>query len=226
MKKTNLDEIRLLTKSLFMAVPLNEEMCGIAVHPFISTVFDYDGKELVDLRDAENFRKCRDRYFKAIDGGDLTRIYMLVRTAWKLTWFKFVKDHLSVEDYAKYLEDCWVSEENPNMDVNVSIRESIGYFKKAKKEYLMTPEDYEYYTNIPNKIKVWRGVAEGRVKLGLSWTDDKSKAEWFMNRFGSKGYLLEVVVDKKDILAYFNSRNEKEVVVDVLRVKNKIKKVS
>ena len=76
----------------------------------------------------------------------------------------------------------------------------------------MTKDDYEYYKNLPDKIKIYRGVAKGRNPKGISYTDKKETAEWFMNRFGKDGYLIEKEVDKKDIAAYFNTRGEKEIV--------------
>ena len=224
MTDTNLKEVRNIGKILFDAVELKDVGYGIVQHPYLSTLTDFDveSKEILDLREEENFKKCRDKYIKLIDESDLLRCYMLIRTPWKLTWFKYVNEYLSEEDFGHFLEDCWISEENPNMDCNVSVRESIKYFKKAKKEFLMVEEDYKYFKNLPEELTVWRGVSPGRVKLGLSWTDNKEKASWFMNRFG-EGFLLEAKVNKKDVLAYFNTRDEKELVIDVFKIKNNIR---
>ena len=58
---------------------------------------------------------------------------------------------------------------------------------------------------------------------GLSWTIDKSVAEWFARRFGHDGdkcYVFTGTINKKDIFALFSSRNEKEVVCDYRKIKN------
>lgn len=72
------------------------------------------------------------------------------------------------------------------------------------------------------KITIYRGVAQGRVKIGLSWTDDLDQAKWFQHRFGEGNTLLQLNVQKKDIIAYFNTRNEKEILLDVLKYKKQI----
>ena len=44
---------------------------------------------------------------------------------------------------------------------------------------------------------------------------DYDKAEWFANRFGEEdGTVYEAEIEKAHILAYFNRRNESEVIVD------------
>lgn len=48
----------------------------------------------------------------------------------------------------------------------------------------------------------------------LSWTLDRETAEWFAHRFGEEGTVYEAQIPKKYILAFFNGRNESEVVVD------------
>ena len=40
------------------------------------------------------------------------------------------------------------------------------------------------------------------------------KAKWFAERWGKRGTIYSAVIDKKDILAYFDSKSEDEVVVD------------
>ncbi len=53
----------------------------------------------------------------------------------------------------------------------------------------------------------------------MSWTLDRNKAVWFAQRYSvltelGAPKLAEATVRKRDILAYFNGRKEKEVVVD------------
>ena len=77
----------------------------------------------------------------------------------------------------------------------------------------MNPSEYGKLWNMPPRFKVYRGAS----KDGYSWTLSKQKAEWFVERnkyFGDKdAYLMEKVVDKKDVFAYINGRKEKEVII-------------
>ena len=43
---------------------------------------------------------------------------------------------------------------------------------------------------------------------------DRDTAEWFAHRFGEEGTVYEAQISKEHILAFFNGRNESEVVVD------------
>lgn len=73
-----------------------------------------------------------------------------------------------------------------------------------------------------NSVTIYRGVKVNNYR-GLSWTVDKGVAEWFARRFGHDGdkcYVFTGTIKKKDILALFSSRNEKEVVCDYRKIKN------
>ena len=48
----------------------------------------------------------------------------------------------------------------------------------------------------------------------LSWTLDKKTAEWFATRFSEHGYVYQAKIHKEDVFAFFNDRNEQEIVLD------------
>lgn len=204
----------------------------ITIHPFLESPFWFEKMHIdkvqgmdssYDLTNPEIYEKWLEAFQQRLDKIDnLSYIYMLWRSSWKMTFMKFCGPYLSEKDYATYLAESWIDEENPNMDANVSISESIKMFKKCKKEDLMCEEDLNYYKSLPDQLTVYRGVAQGRVKIGLSWTDDLDQAKWFQHRFGEENTLLQLNVQKKDIIAYFNTRNEKEILLDVLKYKKQI----
>ena len=90
--------------------------------------------------------------------------------------------------------------------------------------YVQDKEEYEYYCELPDMIEVYRGVAVGRAKEdGLSWTCNRKTAEWFANRFNysdNKGYIIKGVIDKADVFAYFNGRNEDEICCNSSKVRD------
>lgn len=249
MKNTNLDEIkdntkavaRCVTPSLVDGIPL------LASHPFLeSNIWGErlcslsqgllnvtDGDKLLDEFDLTNpktYEEWCKEFDKRVDKcSTLYELYMLYRDPYKLTFMKFNGDFMSNRDFANFLADAWVTEENPNMDMNVSRRESISYFRKAVKCYLMTNEDYTYYHNLPDEFDVYRGVGKRRIELGLSWTDCREKAEWFMNRWNGKAgeekKLLKAHIKRENVLAYFNTRGEREIVTDVFAIKDKIERI-
>lgn len=93
----------------------------------------------------------------------------------------------------------------------------IGYFLHDEVRDFFIPkfELENIKTNIKfdinGKITVYRGVNKYNLKNGCSYTLDKSKAEWFANRYGDGGYVIEKEITVDDIVFYDNSRKEQEV---------------
>lgn len=254
---TNLLEIRNTTKALARCVKPELVSIGFPIlnsHPFLETsiwyekmIKDSNGVENVYMsaneKDVEKYSFTNPevyaewlKYFdRQVDSAkNLARIYMMYRDPYKLAFMKFNEEYMNKKHFAEYLADAWVTEDNPNMDINVPPEESVKMFQRAEKKWLMEKDDYEYYQNLPEKIEVFRGVSVGRLKYGLSWTDDYEKAEWFRNRFENIGQrkngenkcmMLKAIVDKKDVLAYFNTRNEKELVVNVFNIMDRIEEI-
>ena len=81
---------------------------------------------------------------------------------------------------------------------------------------------------LTNGITVYRGVNQGGKPSGLSWTTDKEKAEWFANRWSNFGvkdgevYVM-LITDPSCVLAYFSDRNESEVIIDTIKIKDWVK---
>ena len=237
MKETDLEKVREVTILLARAVSVEpDERFGFIVqHPFTNSIMvsDFtDRSKILNLLEEKDSEKWLNGLSEYIRKCDIPTILCFLNNPWCLTWLDFVKDYLSDKDFAELLAHSWVTEENPNMDANVKIPKLIKWFKKADKKYLMEDEDLEYYNNLPETLTLYRGVSVGRVDKGLSWTDSKEKAEWFQHRFenwdtdnGKKGHLLTVTCPKKYALAYFNTRNEQEVVLDVMAVKNLVRNV-
>ena len=67
---------------------------------------------------------------------------------------------------------------------------------------------------MPQSITVYRGSShsEEAARNGLSWTINRDRAVWFANRFTKNGYLATGQLNKADIWAFFDGRDEYEVV--------------
>ena len=172
----------------------------------------------------EKFEKLKDHMRESIINGNLDTIFARILAKYHLAFLKFAKPYMSKKDFDTYLGYSWVFSENPNQDANVDIPTLIKWFKSANPKHLMDKEEYEYYCELPNVIEVYRGVAVGRAKEdGLSWTCNRKTAEWFANRFNysdNKGYIIKGVIDKADVFAYFNGRNEDEICCNSSKVRD------
>lgn len=217
--ETNLNKIK-ETAKLFLHLPIQyDEVISPLLHvyhPFIHSCVLYIDGEYFDI--ISNPEKLNDyiKYMeKQIDDSDLVKVYMLVKKAYRLSFLKYCEPYLSEKDLAEYFADAWVSSENPNQDANCPIHYLVKMFKKCDKKHLMTEEDYKVYESLPDIFPIYRGVAVGRNPKGLSWTQNKKTAQWFAHRFDKKdkkGYTQKAMAKKEDVLAYFNTRGEDEIV--------------
>ena len=226
LKKSNLDEVKsIATLFLYQDIEETDFSPIVVIHPiFESGIISImkDGKpEFINITESSNNLLLVQKEWEnnIMKQDSVYDVYMIIRKSYRLTFLKFVKDYLSKKDMSELLAHAWVSSENPNQDTNVSLETAVQWFREADKKVLMTKEDYAYYQSLPQTITAYRGVAEGRNPKGLSWTCNRKTAEWFANRFsrGNKGgYVQTVTVDKSCVLAYFNTRNEDELVLDIL----------
>ncbi len=191
-------------------------------HPFFNSEIMYsrNGKCLNVFKQAD-LVELKNLYTEMILTGDIYRILSLLQVKYHLVFLKYIKDYLTLQEFSQLFGYMWVNSENPNQDVNVSVPTLKRWFRECDKTVLMEKDDLKYYHSLPQLVQVYRGVAVGRNPKGLSYTPNKEKAEWFAHRFdqtGSVGYVISGCVHREDILAYFNTRREDELVVDEKRV--------
>lgn len=214
--------------ALMYAVPItpNKEFPFICSHPFttstVTAIKDEKGEiKMVNLveseEDKEAFLKSRAEVIKNSDFIHI--LYALIEKPYKMFYLKCCKKYLSNEEFSDCLREVWVLVENPNDDVNVPLREIAKWFETADKKSLMVEEDYKVYSNLPDEFDIYRGVSVGRNPKGFSWTRSLKVATWFANRFG-KGYVQKAHIRKEEVLAYFNTRNEDEYIVNSFNLTN------
>lgn len=222
-KKTNLEAVKEVAVSfLHFAVDETPLSPLIVNHPIFETgIVDLkNGNEckMTDILTPDGFAEATEQYEQIINACENAyHVFLVVRKSYRLTFLKFTEPYLSLEDFSNILAYAWVSSENPNQYTNCNLRLLIKWFKKADKRTLMEDTDYAIYTNLPDEFTVYRGVGVGRNPKGLSWTRSYNKAVWFANRFnrdGKTGYVQGAVIKRDKVLAYFNTRNEDEIVAN------------
>jgi hypothetical protein len=79
---------------------------------------------------------------------------------------------------------------------------------------------------MPDQIKIWRGCGTPNGVRGLSWTSLKKQAEFFAEyacggrrgfvtgQAGAEPLVVSAVCRRSDVLAFFDERNESELVVN------------
>lgn len=203
----------------------------IVIHPYFTDRImakykdDGQGIESFDILECpDKFEHLKKHIRDSITNGDIDTIFARMLPKYYLTFLKFSKSYMSKNDFERYLAYSWVMAENPNQDINVDISTLIKWFRSADRKNIMEDDELEYYNSLPDTVTIYRGIAIGRAEQnGLSWTCNRKTAEWFANRFNigdEKGYVLKGVIDKKDIFAYFNGRDEDEICCNSHKVRD------
>lgn len=96
-------------------------------------------------------------------------------------------------------------------EVWAEVRDSVD-----GRRQVIHPDDREAFDALPDLLTVYRGFQrdEGGEEYGWSWSLSRETAEWFARR-RSNGVpmIATMTVNKSDVLAYFNDRNEAEIVL-------------
>ena len=222
-EKTDLDGVKFVAKQLVMIdIHLTEYSPIVVQHPFTSSGIaatpSKDGLRLLDITKSEEDLRTWQGYMKGLidNAKSAYEIYMMVNKPYGLTFLSLSEHHMSQEDFSQILGDAWIRSENPNLDKNFAKRNLVAMFKKADKSVLMDSEEREQLEELDDVVTVYRGVTSYNAKniKALSWTTDYQTADWFAHRFDEGGTVYEAQISKEHILAFFNGRNESEVIVD------------
>ena len=123
------------------------------------------------------------------------------------------------QECADMVYSIWTMQERFH-DCGMCKTKLIKFMKLATKSPLLESDINNLSDD--DMVTIYRGVRVNSYK-GLSWTIDKTKAEWFAKRFGingEKGYVFTGQIKKKDIIAFFDCRNEEEIVCDYRKIKD------
>ena len=228
-KETNMVGVRSVAKALLMLdIHLTDYSPVIVQHPFtasgIVAVPTENGLTMLDITQGdENLSAWRGLMVKQIDQArNAYHVYMMLNKPYALSFLSLAEPHLSQKDFSEILADAWIRSENPNMDKNFVKKNLVDMFKKADKSILMDGEEKEQFDSFEDTVTIYRSVTSYNAKniKALSWTTDYQTAEWFAHRFGEDGTVYQAQIGKEHILAFFNGRNESEVIVDPKHLTN------
>src|SRR5512132_1526866 len=80
---------------------------------------------------------------------------------------------------------------------------------------LMNTDERGAFAALPDPVPVFRGYSHDDGELGLSWTTDRERAEWFARRFAAltgPPRLAVGTIPKSKVIAYLLERQESEVI--------------
>lgn len=138
----------------------------------------------------------------------------------KMKKFYQLKDLFeSDEEYWLELKSAFANSKNTRFFQN-EIRELFAS-NREKQTALMSDLEIEELSKLPAKITVYRGMTleeKESGEFGISWSLDKSIAEMFSSTYAHNYHavdlpktVLELEINKSDVIAYFLEREEKEI---------------
>lgn len=237
-KETDLEAIRQVAISMAYLdpKPVSEEGLSFFLsHPFTNSPIvpipdtQTHAPNLVNImKDASSLRKWQKFIAEAIDTSSLIQIYFMLDPRYQLTFFKHIRGYLSEQDFSELWRTIWTQSEGGNNFTVLTKRECLSYFRKSVPNILMEPEDYTTFKELPETVTVYRGVCPRQKKPipsdekntnALSWTLSEDVAKYFATRYMTpsetrKGIIYKAHIEKSHILAYFEDRNEKEIILD------------
>lgn len=184
-------------------------------HPLV-----YDVGGIVPGLANRRLRAAKERLAQAEAEKDWHKWVFLHERPWRAdALYRVVHEHgeeLTDQAYWELIGAVWTDSEN--VWENTLQWDELLASDRGARTAVMDEDDRAMYDALPDTFTVFRGAQSGVNELGLSWTTDRDKAEWFARRFASiKEDTVPVVlvgeVNKSDVVACFVSRNESEVVV-------------
>lgn len=212
--KINLNMVKDKAIQLIYTEPQKVEGFNICQHPYISTpvINSIDANKPFNIfQDAEEYHRWQEQFKKEITSRkNVYSVFSLIRPAYRMTFFKDINQFLSNKDFAEMLALSWSS----HGGAEIPEPELETWFKKADKSYLMSKREQKIFSELPEQVAIYRGVSDPQYIYGFSWTLYKKVAFWYADNYeNNNSCVYECVIDRKDILCYFDARNEAEVLI-------------
>lgn len=222
-KQTDLEETKSTTRELlYLDFQKTKFSPMIIKHPFTDSGLVYlphdDSTQPKNiLEDKATLERWQEFIKEKINEcSSVIQVYMLISKPYKFAFIKYTEKSMSKDDLSEILADAWICSEEPNLDPNLNKRKLVSLFISSNPYMLMTEEKLEAFNSLDDEITIYRGVTSYNAdnEKALSWTLDYDKAERFAKRFGEAGIVYEAQIEEAHILAYFNRKNESEIIVD------------
>lgn len=204
----------------------NSDRLGFVYHPFISsTIVPYNNEFIEIFKEKNKFNEYIEDFKKCIkEETNVYKLILLLNKPYRLFFLSLIQEELDEETFANLLKKCYTETEFPNHDANVSVEELRDMFEKCNKDFLMENDEKATLESLADEITIYRGFYSNKYYNALSWTFEKKTACFFAKRFSEKGSIYQATIKKEDIYAYFNCRNEQEIIVDYDKLYNITKK--
>jgi hypothetical protein len=181
-------------------------------HPLIYSIFHTDNLNALTNK---RYEIIKADVQDALEQNDISRFVFLHERPYRLSAFHkalfFLNLNISDKDYWELLGGIWTDTENSWQQLD--LWKMMFSSERPCSNYLMEKDERKEFNNLPDKLTIYRGYVPNKNKHGLSYTLNQNTAEWFSKRYYKNGKVLKRIVNKSDVLAYLNGRNEEEILI-------------
>jgi hypothetical protein len=156
----------------------------------------------------------REEVAEARQSKDWRRYLFLHERPYRIDAFTHICWQMGSKTYWELLGSIWTDTENLWQNQN-EWRQCLTA-ERSCRNHLMKPEERATLKLYPSQFPVYRGYSAPGTLLGLSWTTNPVIAKFFARRLAepdSLRFVARGTVRRRDVLAYFNGRDEGEMVV-------------
>jgi hypothetical protein len=178
--------------------------------------------------------KAKEKEFHAmrqqrLRDGDFHGYLWMFPSEQRIEPFLRIISRLSPVQYWTLLREVWIMTEVVHEHRQQWLR--LFQSKRPHREALMTPKEHKALARLPDEIEIYRGCVTENGVLGLAWTLDSKRAEFFTKyacearrglltpRYqGTTPIVVAATCRRSDVLAHFIERKESEIIVNLKRV--------
>lgn len=188
-------------------------------HPLVQSIMFNPDKAALQNRQYEIKSRMAEEALKQKDYHKFVFLHERPYRAQALTVVRVMDRSVG---HHELIASVWTDSEN----IWQSQKDWVALLRKLPEPLRMMDDgERAAFDELPVKINVYRGLRNPRWnKLGISWTTDRAKAEWFAMRSrmsDTNACVLVGYVRKQDVLSYFTGRSENEIVVLPAKVRQR-----
>lgn len=124
-----------------------------------------------------------------------------------ITYFIEIKDNLTDEDYWTILRALWIEKGKCTNEWK-----NLLFCKRKRQHKIMKSSDRQFLSKLPKVVTAYRVSFSADSENKWNWTLSKEFAEKYIKN-KPNAFIEEKQIEKKKIFAYFNSRNEHEIII-------------
>jgi hypothetical protein len=144
-------------------------------------------------------------------------IMICTPTSDKIVQFMKLQNYFTDEEYWDNLKGCYVLQDYQS--VNFEMLNALFSSNRPQKKFIMDEDEWEIFDSLPESFTIYRGMSVSEYnskEFRFSWTLNESIAKKFAERakmlYDVETTTHSIQVNKKDVLAYFNGREEEEII--------------